>query len=275
MKRIFIAGNADKQGCKRAVEKLKTYLNGKAEIVGVDLARNISLPETQIDLLISLGGDGSMLNLVNDVIARDLPIMGINFGRMGFLTAAIDSELENIMNAYLNDKTEEFGRSILKLEYESENGNVQKYALNDVVIASPDLARVTSLYVLVSDEPLFKLRGDGLIISTPTGSTAHSLSAGGSLVDPRLDALLLTPLSPQSLSSRPIIVRPTAHIEVGVLKDEASPDILCDGLHAGLLNKEKKINVSVSDKQLRIVQPKDFRFFHRLREKLGWSESFR
>jgi NAD+ kinase len=274
MKRIFIAGNADKKGCAKAVDKLKVILTDKAVIVGVDLSRGIQLPDEPIDLIISLGGDGSMLNMVDTVIKKDIPIMGINFGRLGFLTAAIYSELEPIMKAYLSGHTSEFHRSILELNFTSDNGSVSKYALNDVVIASPDLSRVTSLYVLISDEPFFKLRGDGLIISTPTGSTAHSLSAGGSLVDPKLEALLLTPLSPQSLSSRPIIIRPNAKIEVGLQVGDMNPDILCDGQHVGFLKKETKLNITTSKKHLKIVQPKDFRFFKRLSNKLGWAKSF-
>jgi len=274
MKNIFIAGNADKKGCAKAVETLKLILSGKANIVGIDLSRDLELPNKPIDLIISLGGDGSMLNMVDTVIKKDIPIMGINFGRLGFLTAAIDTELESIMKAYLLGHTSEFKRSLLELNFNSNEGSISRYALNDVVIASPDLSRVTSLYVLVSDEPFFKLRGDGLIISTSTGSTAHSLSAGGSLVDPRVEALLLTPLSPQSLSSRPIIIRPDAQVEVGMQVGDMNPDILCDGQHVGFLKKESKISVSTSSKYLKIVQPKDFRFFQRLSEKLGWSKSF-
>lgn len=271
MKNIFIVGNPEKQGSEAAAYKLESILKGKANIVGINLNKKIKIPKKSIDLVISLGGDGSFLNLVESVTERNLPIMGVNFGRLGFLTAGLENELENLMNEYIKGEMMIYERNVLKMNLETKAGLLQKVALNDVVVASPDLSQITNLYVIVSEEPLFHMRGDGLIISTPTGSTAHSLSAGGSLVDPRVEAILLTPLSPQSLSSRPLIVRKSAHIVVGVKDEIDRADILMDGMRVGELEKNQKLHVYTSEKVVKMVQPKNFRFFQRLSEKLGWT----
>lgn len=252
------------------------YLEGKADIIGVGLGLNVVLPDEPIDLMVCLGGDGSFLNVVEQVIERDIPILGINFGRLGFLTAGLANEMDQLLQDHIDDKTEIFERLALKIESVSPDGNLRKvcYALNDVVVATPNMGHVVNLYVKVSGEPLFHFRGDGMVISTPTGSTGHSLSAGGSLVDPQIEALLLTPLSPQSLSSRPILVRPTSTIEVGVSRVMGQAQILYDGKPLGLVKPGDIVRVSRSEHNVKMVQPSDFRFFNRLTDKLGWSEGF-
>jgi NAD+ kinase len=275
-KRIFISGNSDKPGCEESAKKMEQFLKDKADIVGVGLGLDVTLPDTPIDLLVCLGGDGSFLNLVDQVIKRNIPILGINFGRLGFLTAGLANEMDQLLQDHLEDKTEVFERLALKIESVAPDGSLTKvcHALNDVVVATPNMGHVVNLYVKVSGEPLFHFRGDGMVISTPTGSTGHSLSAGGSLVDPQVEALLLTPLSPQSLSSRPILVRPNATIEVGVSRVLGQAQILYDGKSLGLVKPGDVVRVSRSEHNVKMVQPKDFRFFNRLSDKLGWSEGF-
>jgi len=275
-KRIFIAGNSEKPGCEGLVKRMVDFLTSKAEVVGVGLGRHITLPESQIDLMVCLGGDGSFLNLVDQVIERGIPILGINFGRLGFLTAGLASDMEQLLQDDLDGKTEVFKRLALKIESIPADGGpaVVCHALNDVVVATPYMGHVVNLYVKVYGEPLFHFRGDGMVISTPTGSTGHSLSAGGSLVDPQVEALLLTPLSPQSLSSRPLVVRPNATIEVGVSRPQGQAQILYDGKPLGLARPGDIVRVSRSEHTVKMVQSKDFRFLHRLTDKLGWSEGF-
>lgn len=274
MKNIFIVGNKVKPGCVEAAGQMETYLKGKANVVGVVLDKEVTLPEDPIDAVISLGGDGSFLNLVETVIDREIPIMGINFGRLGFLTAGLEKDFEFMLNELIEDRTEIFDRMVLEVEITSGKEKIFRRGLNDVIVSCPDICRVFTLQVKVSDEPLFKLRGDGLIISTPTGSTAHSLSAGGSLVDPRISAILLTPLASQSLASRPLVVRPNAKIEVQVSKTYGHAEVSCDGLRLTNITHEGKVEVSKSEKSIKMIQMKNFRYFQRLGEKLGWSESF-
>jgi len=276
--KIFISGNSDKAGCEDLVKRVVQFLesNEKAEVVGVGSGRDIVLPDSPIDLMVCLGGDGSFLNLVDAVIERAIPILGINFGRLGFLTAGLASRMEALIQDHLDGHTEVFERLSLKLELVPIDGGAHKvfYALNDVVVATPNMGHVVNLHVKVSGEPIFLFRGDGMVISTPTGSTGHSLSAGGSLVDPQIEALLLTPLSPQSLSSRPLVVRPTAKVEVGVSGEQGNAQLLYDGKPLGLVKPGDVVRVSRSEYSVKMVQPKDFRFFNRLADKLGWSESF-
>ena len=272
MRKIFISGNGSKQGCAQLVERICEFLKDRAEVVGTCLEKNKELPSSEIDLILSLGGDGTFLNMVERVLHRNLPIMGVNFGRLGFLTAGLANEVEHLLEAYLSGQTQVYHRMVLCLEVENSLGIQTRYALNDVVVSAGDLTRVTSLRVKVSDEPLFHFRGDGMIISTPTGSTAHSLSAGGSLVDPQVEAILITPLSSQSMSSRPIIVRPSVMVEV---VPEGNPgEVIFDGQRLGAVKPGDRVRVSRYPQAIKMVQLANFRFLHRLADKLGWSESY-
>lgn len=274
MKKIFIAGNGSKPGCAELVQHISRFIEGRAILVGTSLERELILPKLEIDLVLSLGGDGTFLNLVGQILPREIPIMGVNFGRLGFLTAGLSEEVDHLLEVYFQGGTEIYKRNVLEIEVQRNNKLEQCVALNDVLVAAGDLTRVASLEVNVSGEPLFNFRGDGLIISTPTGSTAHSLSAGGSLVDPQVDALLLTPLGSQSMSSRPMVIRPDVNIEVGILPDGHSGEVIYDGCRFGALKLGDRVRVSRHDRAIKMVQLGDFRFLHRLADKLGWSESF-
>ena len=272
LKKIYISGNGAKSGCAELVERICEFLKHRAEVVGTCLEKNKQLPPIDIDLILSLGGDGTFLNMVDRVLSRDLPIMGVNYGHLGFLTAGLAKDVEGLLDAYLTGKTQVYQRMVLDLELENASGLQIRYALNDVLVSASNLTHVASLKVKVSDEPLFHFRGDGLIISTPTGSTAHSLSAGGSLVDPQVEALLITPLSPQSLSSRPIIVRPNVVVEV--VPEGCPGEVIYDGQRLCSIKPGDRVRVSRSLKTIKMVQLANFRFLHRLADKLGWSESF-
>jgi NAD+ kinase len=274
LKKIYISGNGSKSGCAELVDRICRFLENRAIVVGTSLEKNKTLPDSDIDLVISLGGDGTFLNMVGRVIERGLPIMGVNFGRLGFLTAGLSNDVEKLMEAYLSGKTRVYERMVLSIELHTAEGVQKRCALNDVLVSAGDLTRVTSLVVKVSDEPLFHFRGDGMIISTPTGSTAHSLSAGGSLVDPQIEAILLTPLSSQSMSSRPIIVRPSAKLEVSLSSDVAQGEVIFDGQRLGTVRPGDRVRVSRHPQAIKMVQLGEFRFLHRLADKLGWSESF-
>lgn len=273
MKRIFVVGNASKAACASVLMDLGKSLEGRAEVVGTSLQKATRLPEEPLDLVISLGGDGSYLNLVEEVIDRNIPIMGINFGNLGFLTAGLANELEKLIDAYLDGDTMVYERMVLRLRIQKQEGWTQHIALNDVLVSAPDLTRVVSLRVGVSEEPLFHFRGDGIIISTPTGSTAHSLSAGGSLVDPRVEAILMTPLNSQSMSSRPMVVRPGAQIEVGVHRKGHEAMVTFDGKKAGMVGAGERVLIERHAQPFLMVQSKDFTFFDRLANRLGWRET--
>jgi NAD+ kinase len=274
LKSIYIAGNGSKVGCAELIEQISLFLKGKAHVVGTCLGIEQKLPEVPIDLVISLGGDGSFLNMVSSVIERDIPIMGVNFGRLGFLTAGLASDVDRLLLSYLEGETQVYDRLVLKVEAHAGDERLTRYALNDVVVCAKDLSNVVSLSVNVSGESLFHFRGDGMIISTPTGSTAHSISAGGSLVHPRVEALLLTPLCSQSMSSRPIIVHSSVRVEVGILPEGSPGEVLYDGKRLVPAKAGDKVTVSRHDRPIKMVQTEKFKFLHRLADKLGWSESF-
>ncbi|MBF0244458.1 MAG: NAD(+)/NADH kinase [Planctomycetes bacterium] len=273
MKRIFIQVNSHKEGAHEAALQAQKQLAGKAEVAEISLREKVSLPQGEIDLVISLGGDGSFLQLVPEVALRGIPMMGINMGKMGFHTAGLLEDMSGLLDDYLEDRMEIKELMLLDVTLVKKTGRLRAIGLNDTVIGSADLSRILTLKAAISSESLFTIRSDGLVISSPTGSTAHSLSAGGTIIDPRMDALQITPLNPQSLSSRPIVVHPSEEVEVELLDSGIGPEVFVDGRRLAKVEVGEPLLVSRHAERLRVLQPASYRFFHRLREKLGWSRN--
>lgn len=272
MKRILITGHEAKRGSAEAAERAEKFLRDKAEVVGVCMGRNPVLPEGPLDLVLNLGGDGTLLNIIRRMSFRNVAVMGINFGRMGFLSAGLAEDLPALMGEFLEGKSKVQSRMLLSIRFPNKNGDmVEETALNDAVVCASDMGRVLELDANISDEFLFHLRGDGMIVSTPTGSTAHSLSAGGSIVDPDIDAILMTPLNPQSLSSRPIIVDPAEKIVLKLRSNADKVKLIADGRTLVDLNENQTICIERSSTRVSLVLPGDYNYYQRLGDKLGWN----
>src|SRR3990167_2411064 len=182
------------------------------------------------DLLIVVGGDGSMLNAAHIAVAQELPVLGINRGRLGFLTDIHPDHLDKI-DAILNGQYQEEKRFLLDASIQCDAQLVaQEAALNDVVLLPGDVAQMIEYDVYINNEFVCSQRADGLIVATPTGSTAYALSGGGPILHPHLDAIVLVPMFPHTLSSRPIVIKNNSHIKILICKEnETSPYISCDG----------------------------------------------
>lgn len=226
------------------------------------------------DLAIVVGGDGTLLNAARSLVDNDVAVLGVNLGRLGFLTDVSPGEMPERLGEILAGQFEEEHRTLLHAAI-LRNGELlsESDALNDVVIHKWDIARMIELDTRIDGRFLNALRADGLIVSTPTGSTAYALSGGGPIMDPSLPALVLVPICPHTLSNRPIVVSDQVTIEILVHgQDGREAQMTCDGQVNFLLGAGDIIRIRRKSKTLRLIHPARHDHFAIMRRKLRWSE---
>ncbi len=230
--------------------------------------------ESPLDILLSFGGDGTLLRGARSLGGRDVPIMGINLGRVGFLTTATPENFEQAIDDLLQKRYEVEERRVL--ETTIGDGDAERrgqLALNDVVVHKAGVARVILIRVSVDGEQIGQYSADGIIVATPTGSTAYSLSAGGPVVVPDVDALVITAICPHTLAVRPIVVRGEAHITVDLVPP-VSEEILVsfDGQVGDSITAGERVHIRRASSVVRLVRLAQKGFFARMREKLHWGD---
>lgn len=225
------------------------------------------------DLVIVVGGDGSMLSVARDLARHDVPVLGINRGGLGFLTDVPPLDFEAVIADVLSGKYTIEKRFLLDTEVRRKGEPIGRgSAFNDVVVSSGETARMIEFATYVEGEFVYSQRSDGLIVATPTGSTAYALSAGGPIMHPKLDALVMVPMFPHSLSSRPIVVDGNSEIKIVIAEDNRiHPVVTCDG-HMGI-KAEPGDTVYIYKKphKLKMMHPLNHNFYAACRDKLGWS----
>ena len=223
------------------------------------------------DLLIVLGGDGTLLSAARSVRGRNIPLFAVNLGGLGFLTAIQVDELYPQLERALSGGLPLESRRMLQTELWRDGKCVASYqGLNDMVLAKAQIARMIDLKVQVDDSFVCVYKADGLIVATPTGSTAYSLSAGGPIVFPSVAALTITPICPHMLTNRPVIVPDESVIQTTVLGDDQTTYLTIDGQVGELLKKDDVVVCRRSEHSIRLVRPPHLLFFDVLREKLKW-----
>lgn len=224
---------------------------------------------SEIDALLTLGGDGTMLRGARLVAGRQIPVLGVNLGRLGFLTACAREEMELALQRLAAG--DYLVQTRMTLEAWTSRHAEQKWrALNDVVLHKGGFARVFTLRASVNGELMSTYAADGLIISSPTGSTGYSLSAGGPIVVPTVESLILTPISPHTLAIRPVVLPPNAEVSVQV---EDGPDellVTIDGQVGATFSPGDTLTVRRAERPVLLVTFRDGTFFSRMRRKLGW-----
>ncbi len=224
------------------------------------------------DLIIVVGGDGSLLSAARMAIKVDTPVIGINRGRLGFLTDILPHELEKQLGAVLRGDYEEEKRFLLHTRiYDEHHTYFEGDALNDVVLGRGQETHLIEFSVHVNQQLVSHYRSDGMILSTPTGSTAYALSAGGPIMHPQLNAIVLVPMFSHSLSSRPLVIDGEAKIELHISQfNEADLRVSCDGHESRMVKPGQKVAIQKNDHQLRLLHPLDYHYYDTLRSKLGW-----
>jgi len=228
----------------------------------------------ECDLAIVVGGDGTLLNAARSLAEADVAVLGVNLGRLGFLADVSPDEMHERLDEILAGQYEEEHRSLLHASVLRDGRTVSESdALNDVVIHKWDIARMIEVDTTIDGRFLNSLRADGLIVSTPTGSTAYALSGGGPILDPALQALVLVPICPHTLSNRPIVVSDQVEIEI-VLHGENSTEaqITCDGQMNFELASGDQVRIKRKDHDLRLIHPRNHDHFDIMRKKLRWAE---
>jgi NAD+ kinase len=226
----------------------------------------------QSDLLLVLGGDGTLLSMARLVGDLAVPILGVNLGGLGFLTALTVEELFPALEAYLRDELVIEDRMLLEARVFRQGERLGEYAaLNDVVITKSAMSRIIRLEVAVDGDFATGYRADGLILSTPTGSTAYCLSAGGPIVFPTMDAVVLTPICSHTLTNRPIVLPATQRISITLLTDQ---DVMLtlDGQVGFALKANDTVEVRRATPRTRLLRVPQKHFFSVLRTKLKWGE---
>ena len=224
----------------------------------------------EADLVLVLGGDGTLL-AVADIIGHsghDVPILGVNFGSLGFLTEITRPELFTSLEAVLLGRAEHDVRMMLC----GRTANTSRVALNDIVFTRTALSRMIDLEVTVGDQFVTSVRCDGLIIATPTGSTAYNLSAGGPIVHPSMDAIVLTPIAPHTLTQRPIVIPAEREVRISTAADNGGAEIFLsfDGQHGFALRDREPVCVTRAARPIRLVRATHRNYFEVLRNKLKW-----
>jgi len=224
-----------------------------------------------------LGGDGTLIGMADRIAesAADVPILGVNFGSLGFLTEITFPELYPSLESVLKGTAQIDERMMLRSRT-MRDGTVHadRLALNDVVITKGALSRIIDLEVEIGGRPIMRVRADGLIVASPTGSTAYNLAAGGPILHPEVDAVLLTPIAPHMLTNRPVVVPASSEVRVrptlAVSKEEVFLTI--DGQSGHALQSNDEIHISRADRPLRLIRASTRTYFDVLRQKLKWSE---
>jgi NAD+ kinase len=230
----------------------------------------------QVDLVVVLGGDGTLLSVADSAAAAgvDVPILGVNFGSLGFLTEATLPELYMSLEAALGGRARVEARMMLRATTVRQGEALPDHlALNDVVITKTARARMTDLSVSVGDEFVTRVKADGLIVATPTGSTAYNLAAGGPIVQPTIDALVLTPIAPHMLTNRPIVIPSTSLVRVQPQMTERDElYVTFDGQAGYELCAGDEVRIRCAERRVRLLRPSSRSYFDVLRQKLKWNE---
>ena len=228
----------------------------------------------QCDLVIVVGGDGTILNAVRSLAEANVPLLGINVGRLGFLADISPDELEVSLSDILNGSYREEQRFLLEMQvFRDDKLIFSSTAFNDVVVHIRDVASMMEFETRINDEFVNHQRADGIVISTPTGSTAYALSAGGPILHATIDAITLVPISPHTLSSRPIVVDSDSNINVLICNTkEGTAHATCDGHLSIDVHVGDHIKVKRKAGNITLLHPKKHNYFEILREKLRWSE---
>jgi len=226
----------------------------------------------QADLAVSVGGDGTLLTAARYLVDYQIPLVGINLGRLGFLADVTMADLDQHLSGIFAGQYSVEKRSLLSGEIKKQ-GNTSKShrALNDIILHSHESISMIEFEVFSDGELINKQRADGLIVATPTGSTAYSLSGGGPIMHPTLNALALVPICPHTLSNRPIVLPSDQCIEIRLSKPKMAGRVSFDGITRAIIHAEDTIKITHYPREITLLHPTDYDYFHILRAKLKWS----
>ncbi|HLX65080.1 MAG TPA: NAD(+)/NADH kinase [Planctomycetota bacterium] len=288
MPKIYIAANVErKPEIKKMLAGVLPWLRKRASIAPVDHDWSRDLSGVKADLMLVFGGDGSILSVARRLNGNPVPVFGVNMGTLGFLAETSPSELKKILPAVLRGNYVLTKRMMLKISvldgFEQMRGETETraccaggagefLALNDAVVLRQPMASMMSVDVRVSGEPIARYKGDGLIVSTATGSTGYSLSAGGPILSERLKAMIVTPICPHTLANRPIVLDGGEHLEICPETRSASPvDLVMDGQISCRLASGTPVRIERAEQEFTLASAGKKGRYEIIRDKLHWA----
>lgn len=269
--KIGIVANLNKEGVRNLLIKLRDWFSKREIVVQDTESRSIDEVLQDASLVICLGGDGTMLMAADHMKEKPVPVLGVNLGRVGFLTEVKETEILDELKAYFVNQYQVEDRLMLACSIRNQKTKSQSrrfIALNDIVISREGLTRLVRVDVHVSGEKLTSFAGDGLIIATPTGSTAYSLSAGGAIVHPKLEAIVITPICPHASSLRPIVVGGSEKITVRIIagQDGAKALVTADGQENFEIDDSYSVEITRSNAPFKLFKSSKRSYFATLGE---------
>lgn len=284
IRRVGLIANPEKPHCIPVVKKILRILSKAKRTAYCDAATaallkgkgpkvlsHVDLAKT--DLLLVVGGDGTMLRVAREIAGSNTPVLGINAGNLGFLTAISPDDLEESFKRLLAGRFTIESRALLQSKVDAEDHPVSRMALNDFVLSRGMTSRLIELEVTVNNRLLTRYRCDGLIVSSPTGSTAYSLAAGGAIVSPDAEVFILTPICPHTLSIRPLVLNLGATVRVKLLSRFLGTTLTADGQDQIEIFNGNTVTIQRSPHAIRLLQLEGHSFFSTLRQKFAWSGS--
>jgi len=279
-------GNAEKSACAASVRAAARLIQRSGrQVVGDEITTRLArlrcpaMPSVAalaraVDLLLVFGGDGTLLHTARQVAGSPTPLLGVNIGGLGFLTAVPSDQLAEALKQVWRGEFKYETRALIEASGTGRGKPISATALNDLVISRGAISRLIALDVTVNGEPITRYRCDGLIVSSPTGSTAYSLAAGGAIVLPTAEVFVLTPICPHALSNRSIILPLSATIGVKAVTTVAAAYLNADGQIAGELDDGDEVTIRRSRSTVRLVHLKNNSFLEALRRKLQWRGTY-
>ena len=272
---MFLIGNARKPNVAEIFRQLESTLSKRGVLVGADLdGRPEQVNQHELDFVISLGGDGTILAVGQAMQHKQVPIIGVNLGKLGYLAHFSVPDLQHHLDRVFADPSLVSRRMLLNIALSNPNGHTTRgIALNDCVPRVGEPFRTVGLALQVDDHPVTTIVSDGLIIATPTGSTAHNMACGGPILFPDVEAIILTPLCPHSLTHRPVVVSPNSRVTINVRSSSAGVAVVLDGQAIHSIAGGSSISIQKSPHMLQLVQNPDRRSWDLLIHKLKWGQA--
>lgn len=278
--RVVIVINPAKGHAKRTADTVKSVLNSHGveqqwhEAIPVEKIADRRLNDlrgTNADLILACGGDGTLLQAAHRSRGSGVPILGINIGYLGFITSVPGHKVKSALRRVLEADYVISRRTALDVEVETSGKQATGWALNDVVIARGPNPHLIAVEARIGSRPLTKYRCDGLIVATPTGSTAYSLAAGGPIVSPECDVLTVTPICPHALTNRPVVISSKEEIELCLARASGVGTVQVDGMDISEVETKSVIRVKTSQDTVPVAFLPEINYYDTLAEKLGWT----
>lgn len=287
--RIALVGRVEDARVADSLALLATHLRARGLEVSVDSAavmeglpqglvrRPVSELGEEVDLIVAIGGDGTMLFAAQLALLRGVPLLGVNRGRLGFLTDVLPDEMIASVDGVLEGRYETDRRELLTANLTHADCAALSYrALNDVVVQRQESGRMVELEIWIDGSFVNTHGGDGLVVASSTGSTAYALSCGGPIIHPSLGAVVIAPISPHTLSDRPIVVQRASRLEIRlVMRSGARAQVTCDGVLLGDLEPTSRLAIGPAAESIMLLHPQGHDYFRLLRSKLHWGRSGR